>query len=514
MIEKPALVAKDLRKAYGATQALDGVSLEIGAGEVHAFLGGNGSGKSTAIKLLAGVVQADAGELLIGEESVAAKDMTPGLAQALGLRFVHQQPPVFPMETIAENIALGFEFPRRRGGPIRWREVRERAEVAVERFGLDLDVMEPMSRLRPANQAMIAIVRALQDLHELSKAVLILDEPTAALPRDEAQTLLDAVREYAAQGLAVLFVTHRLEEVLQSADRATVLKDGKVTGVLARPISRTTVWSRRSSARPSRTAAPRDGRPPRTPVRDSPSTRSSPDRSPARPSTSPRARWSASPAYWGPDAHLSCGPSSASTPAGAGPSASTASRSSSRPRRPRSMRASPTSPRIARSTPSSTGLSVNENISMVATDDYWRSGWLRTRQEKQDARSLMGDFGIKAAGEQALIGSLSGGNQQKVVLGRWIRKPVKVLLLDEPTQGVDVGARAEIFAAINRAAADGTAVVMVSSEFEELTLMCSRILVLRDGYIGAEITEPSSDAMELERAVHEGKKQESPTQNG
>lgn len=492
-----------LTKAFGATQALDGVSFRIESGQVHALLGGNGSGKSTAIKILAGVVPGDAGKVRFADTTIDSRHITPAAAQALGFRFVHQRPAIFPFLSIAENVALGFEYPRDRLGRIRWRTVRRRAEEALQRFGLDLDVAQLATAVRPATQAMVAIARALQDLDELGRGVLVLDEPTAALPQDEASILLEAIAGYASRGLGVLFVTHRLEEVLKVATSATVLKDGRVSGVLGKSeishdrLVEGIVGATIDDAAETERRAP-VGLLPRLSVSSLSGERLSDVTFDVREgeivgiagllgsgrSTLLRTLFGITP-HSGGTVMLDGEPITLASPKDA-------------------IEAGVAYvPEDRAQDALFHEMSVLENISMVATGEYWRGGWIRGGQEKRDADLLMRKFQIKAKGTGAMIGSLSGGNQQKVVLARWIRRPTRLLLLDEPTQGVDVGARTELFASINQAAAAGTAVIMVSSEFEELGLICDRALVIRRGRLVGEIANPSKDLLELERAVQQ-----------
>jgi len=190
-------------------------------------VGGNGSGKSTLIKILSGVVKPDAGTIRIGETTLTGVlGSRPDEAREAGLRVVHQKSSVFPDLSVAENLALGSEFPRRRIGAINWRAQRAKASEVLERFGIDAEPTDQVQRLRPATRAMVAIARALQDLNEDSPGTLVLDEPTASLPPSEVHVVLDAMRRYAAVGHAVVFVSHRLDEVLSATDRLTVLKDG------------------------------------------------------------------------------------------------------------------------------------------------------------------------------------------------------------------------------------------------------------------------------------------------
>ena len=502
-----AASVSDLTKSYGATQALDRASFEVKAGQIHALLGGNGSGKSTAIKLLAGIVPADGGTVRINDEVLDARSMDPRRARTLGLRFVHQQSTVFNELTVAENLAMGFEFPRGPLGQIRWREVRRRAQLALDRFEIDIDAGRPASTLGPAGQAMLAIARALQDLDDLGRGILILDEPTAALPPSEVSTLLSAMRQYAARGLGVLFVTHRIDEVLEVATAATILRDGRVAGALKKDeLSRDSLVAGivgatidESRWKPERTQSNKDTDGAKLEVRE---------------------------LVGGPvtGASFEVGKGEVVGIAGLlGSGRSSLLRMLFGAVRPdggevvldgEAIRVSDSKQAVDKGiayVPEDRAqdglfaqLTVTENMSIGVTRQYWRNGFLRLRRERADTTALMEKFKVRAAGESASIGSLSGGNQQKVVLARWLRMPLQVLLLDEPTQGVDVGARAEIFAAIAEAATEGTAVVLVSSEFEELSMICDRVLVMHRGKIVREVSDPSVDGLELDRIVNEG----------
>ncbi|HMC69184.1 MAG TPA: ATP-binding cassette domain-containing protein, partial [Mycobacteriales bacterium] len=225
---RTALAVRGLSKTYAGTLALDSLFLQIQPGEIHALLGGNGSGKSTTIKILAGVVPADpGGEIAVGDEVTGVSEWTPARAHAAGLRFVHQQPAVFPEMTVAENLALGAEFPRGLGGRVDWKALNARTAELLARFQIPAAPKTPLMALRPADRARVTIVRAMQDLDDAASGILVLDEPTAALPAAEVDALLEALRSYAAAGLSILYVSHRLDEVLSVADRVSVLRDGR-----------------------------------------------------------------------------------------------------------------------------------------------------------------------------------------------------------------------------------------------------------------------------------------------
>jgi len=221
-----------LSKTYPGTRALIDVDIDVRRGEVHALLGGNGSGKSTLIKVLAGVENADAGATItIGGTSHPGEHWSSKLARASGLRFVHQAPALFFSLTVAENIAIGHGFPMTLGR-INWWRLRKHTDELLQRYGVAASPDTPVGDLRAADRTRVAIIRALQDQDEANSGVLVLDEPTAALPAREVDGLLATLRRYAAAGQAILYVTHRLDEVLSLADRVTVLRDGERTATV------------------------------------------------------------------------------------------------------------------------------------------------------------------------------------------------------------------------------------------------------------------------------------------
>jgi ribose transport system ATP-binding protein len=474
-------------KAFGATQALDDVSFELKRGSIHALLGGNGSGKSTLIKLIAGVEAADAGQLEVRGERHELRSMTPARAREAGLHFVHQQRTTFPQLTVTENLAIGRGFDTGAGGRIEWRRARRRAAAVLERFRIDAHPDQELGELGPATQTMVAIARALQDQDDDADGVLLLDEPTAALPAPEASLLLGALRRYADAGQAIVYVTHRLEEVFAVADRATLLRDGRVVDTVepsqldheslvelimgrtveqierlrGRPEGRTILEARRISAGP---LSPLDidlrageivglagligsGR-----------------------STLLRALFGVRPLESG-EIRIDGEPRRIDSP----PEAMAAGLAYV----PEDRQADAAFPE----------LSVGENLSLTVIPDYWHRGMLNRRREHRDALGLFDSFLITAESDGAPLRSLSGGNQQKVVLARWLRRQPRILLLDEPTQGVDVGARAEIYELVHRAVADGAAALVASSDFEELARVCDRVIVLRKGRAVAELRD-------------------------
>jgi ribose transport system ATP-binding protein len=496
----PVLRVEGVCKAFGATQALDDVSFDLRRGTIHALLGGNGSGKSTLIKMLAGVQPGDSGRVVVGEDAWEATEVTPEASRAAGLRFVHQQNSTFAGLTVAENLHVGRGFETARGGRIRWSRVRRRTEGLLERFQIDARPDQRMSELGRARQAMVAIARALQDQEDAHSGVLVLDEPTSSLPATEVTVLFEALRRYAADGQSILFVTHRLDEVMDIADRATMLRDGRVAGTVERG------------------GMTEDGLVElmvgRALARDTGQTHAL--------STS--------------DVVLSCDGLSGGALRSVGFSLrrgeilgiagllgsgrSTLLRVLFGLIRPDGGEVSLDGRRYA---PNSIQdamregvayvpedrvqeaafleLPVTDNISMTVLGDYYRKGLFRHRAERADARREMAAFQVKASSERARFGSLSGGNQQKVVLARWLRRAPRLLLLDEPTNGVDVGARAELYGLVRAAAGRGTSVIVVSSEFEELERLCDRVLVFQRGRITAEVKGADIDTDRLEQLV-------------
>ncbi len=498
------LVVSDLAKSFPGTRALGGVSLTVRAGEVHALLGGNGCGKSTFIKAIAGVQPADAGTIRAGGLERPAPRWSAALARQAQLHVVHQQSSGFGNLTVAENLAAGRGFERR--GPLRtiaWRAQRRRARDVLERFALDVDPDVELMRLRPAAQRMIAIARALQGAEEERPGLVVLDEPTAALPGAEAKLLLESLRSLIAGGWAILYVTHLLDELANFADRATVLRDGRVAGVLAED---EITHARLLGLMTGRAQLVHDAV--------------------VRPSAAPREVALQV-------THLRGGPlRDVTLEAGSGEIVGIAGligsgRSSllqalfgattpesgeltldGRPL-PRGSVADAIEQGVAyvaedRAKESSfAGMSVAENLSAAHVGERRRGPALDLAGERRAACDAIARYGIRCNGPSARFGSLSGGNQQKLIVARWLTRMPRLLLLDEPTQGVDVAARAEIHVLVREAAAAGTTVLVASSDPDELVALCDRVLVLRRGTVTDELTGSRCTAAEIERAAYD-----------
>jgi ribose transport system ATP-binding protein len=493
-------------KTFPGTRALDRVTLELSRGEIHALVGNNGSGKSTLIKILAGVQAADpGGEIRIGAHSFDAARFTPELARASGLHFVHQVPALFPMLTVAENMAIGRGFETAGLGTIRWQKQRERAARLIERFHIHATPDLPVALLEPADRTLVAIARALQDQEGEKHGVLFLDEPTAALPGPEVERLLSTLRRYAAAGQTIVYVSHRLDEVLRTSDRVSALRDGRLVATVP------TAGMTENGLVELMLGHAID--------RASPSEAQHGDKS---------ALLRVKELSGGPMARVSFELDRGEIVGIAGLIGSGSSHvlrtlfgaEASRegeialdgkrfiPAHP----ADAIAEKVAYLPPdraldaSFNALSVRMNLSATDVGRYFAGLRLRHDRERADARIAIERFMIGAASDIQPLYTLSGGNQQKVVLARWLRDRPKLLLLDEPTQGVAAHARTEIHGLLREAARAGTALLVVSSDFEELAELCDRVLVMVQGRIVSEVRPPALDAHRLTELAHFGAK--------
>jgi ABC-type sugar transport system ATPase subunit len=460
---------RGIEKRFGAIRALGGVDLELVAGEVHALVGENGAGKSTLIKVLSGAHAPDAGTLEVDGERIEA--LTPARARALGIAVLYQHETVFPELTVAETLFLGCD-----GAVIDWRARRARAQELLASIGAEFGPDARVAELAPAQRKELEIARALA----AGAPVLVLDEPTAVLPAREAERLLATVAGLKARGIAVLYISHRLEEIERLADRITVLRDGK------------SVWS--GSARGvSRAELVRHmvGREVTATVRASGSIRHGEPRLKVQALTA-RALGLA-------DVSLELFPGEIlglGGLVGAGRSEflrclaglERFERGSvtldGRPFAPRAPRAAiEAGVVLVPEDRARDGLVLAESVQRNA-ELPWHARHLLTPAAPAHVAAL-GPRVLREADVRATLaqpaGSLSGGNQQKLVLGKWLVEAPRVLLLDEPTQGIDVAGRADLHAKARALAAAGAAVLVVSSDLEELLALSDRIAVLHRG---------------------------------
>lgn len=496
-----------ISKTFPGTRALDDVSMGFARGEIHALLGNNGSGKSTLIKILAGVYNADPGGTLhMRDKRFDAASFTPELARIEGLHFVHQNPALFPMLTVAENLALGrgFEVKGRWASRIDWRKQHARAQQLIARYHIRATPDLPAYLLDPPERTLVAIARALQDQEDAAEGVLILDEPTASLAGPEVERLMASLRRYAQAGQTIILVTHRLDEVLAHTDRVSALRDGKHVGTA--PTSEMNeqklVTLMLGHAQPEADAV----------------------------SGAAAAAGSARPllkvsglrggAVQGLNFELRKGEVlGLAGLLGSGASQvlrllfGAAARSGGSvelegqaylPRAPSEAIARGVAyvPPDRATESSFAGLPVRQNLSAVNVGRYFQGLRLRHDREASDARSSIGRFMIRTASDQQPLSTLSGGNQQKVIVARWLRDEPRLLLLDEPTQGVAAHARDEIHGFLRRAAKSGMALIVVSTDFAELCQLCDRVLVIANGRSVAERSGSALDTHQLTELAH------------
>ncbi|GAA3755664.1 sugar ABC transporter ATP-binding protein [Microbacterium kribbense] len=495
-----AVEVRHLDKDFAGTRALNDASLLVRGGTVHALLGGNGSGKSTTIKILAGVYRADAGDLTIFGQTHDLGEYTPATAQQAGLRFVHQDLGLFLDLSVEENFALDSGYPTRRGG-IDWRALRRKVTRLLAEYELDVDPRAAIRTLRPSDQTMVAIARALQDQDSEQQLILVLDEPTARLAAHESELLLQRVRRRADAGQTVLIVSHRLREVLGVSDDFTIYRDGRLAGALvdASPTEEELVEIMAGKAvralHPTGDRAHADG----TPVFTARGLRGGPVR--GIDLTVHRGE------ILGLTGLVGAGRSSVlkmlfgeHTPAGG---TMTLDGKRYAPHNVGEAMAAGVAmvPEDRAHEASFMDQTVTENLAVARLSENWTGGFMPRGRERDAARELIAEFGVKVAGPEAPYSSMSGGNQQKVVLARWMQRRPRLLLLDEPTQGVDVMSRADIYDSIRRAAAAGCAVIVASSDLAEIHALCDRTLVLSRGKISDEVAAGTLDVDALTSLV-------------
>ena len=489
---EPALLAmRGISKRFPGVQALDGADFTVRQGEIHALMGENGAGKSTLLKVLTGVHRRDAGTIHLGGRPIDPR--SPREAEALGLSTVYQEINLIPHLSVAENISLGRQPTRL--GMIRWRAIAERAVRALERVDLRLDVSQPVASCSIAVQQMVAIARAL----DVSARLLILDEPTSSLDEKEVAELFAVLRKLRGQGLGIVFVTHFLDQVYAVADRITVLRDGRLVGEYeAARLPRVELVSRMVGR--ELTAAP--------PAPPTPACAAAATEGPLVEVRGLGRRGSIAPIDF---AIRRCEVVGLAGLLGSGRTETARllfgiDRADSGEVRVDGRPVALTSPHAAMRagfafTPENRKregiiphLSVRENIvlALQAGRGLWRS--LPRGKQLEIADRFIAALGIKTPGPEQPAGNLSGGNQQKVLLARWLATEPRLLILDEPTRGIDVGAKAEIERLIARLRADGLAILFISSELEEIVRDCQRVVVLRDRakvgeLVGEQITE-------------------------
>ncbi len=470
-----ALVVRHLSKSFGGVRALDGASLAVAPGEVHGLLGENGSGKSTLIRVLAGFHAPDPGSELAVRGRRVRLPLPPGRARELGIVFVHQDLGLIPSLSVAENLRLG-ELAARRDWRISWQREHARARESLARFGLELDPRRPVAHLRPVQRALLAIVRAAEEMRSVRAAqgVLVLDEPTVFLPEPERRRLFALARALADDGGSVLFVSHDLDEAIGLADRITVLRDGRAVATVSAGQLDPHALAELVTGRPPEAVTARKPRAARVAasvvgltgdvVRDL-----SFDLDAGEVLLLFGARS-------GRSGRLVLGNASYEIPA-------------LTPRR--ALRVGMALIPADRDLHGGVGsLPVADNLTLPMLDGYHRRLVLDRPKMLRDAAHLLTRFGVRPNEPRLRFSALSGGNQQKALVAKALNTGPRLLLLDGPTRGVDVGARAQIFALIRGAAEAGASIVCASTDREELAAICDRILVFSGGRAVRESAGP------------------------
>ncbi|MGY1633351.1 sugar ABC transporter ATP-binding protein [Geodermatophilus sp. SYSU D01186] len=478
----PLLEMHGIVKSFPGVRALDGVDLDVRAGEVHCLLGQNGAGKSTLIKVLAGAHQPDAGSITWRGEPVSLS--TPQAAMSLGIATIYQELDLVAGLTVADNVFLGREHARL--GLTRPASANRAAAELLARLGhADIRPTTEVGSLPAASQQMVSIARALSQDAKL----IIMDEPSAVLDNEEVERLFTVMRDLTAHDVAVVYISHRLEEIRQVGDRITVLKDGRTvaTGLPARTTATREVITLMTGRDieyvfPERRTRPHTDERPLLEVEG----------------LGLRGRFAdvSFSVHAGEIVGLAglvgSGRSEIlETVYGARRATAGTVRVGGRRLRPGDVGGAVSAgvglaPEERKSQALLLGESVSRNISISSLRRFARAGFLSRGSEKAAAREQVQALDVRPADVDREVRTLSGGNQQKVVLARWLLRDCHVLLLDEPTRGVDVGARAEIYALIRELADRGVAVVVVSSEIPEVLGLADRVLVVADGRVLAE----------------------------
>jgi ribose transport system ATP-binding protein len=484
-VAPPVLEMRGIRKEFPGVVALDGVDLTLEAGAVHMLLGENGAGKSTLMKILSGAYRRDAGEIRVNGQPADIR--SPRDALALGIRVIYQELNLVPQLSVAENIFLGAA-PVRWGGMVDWRALFDRTSTLLNDLGMALDPRVAVSRLGLAQRQMVEIAKALS---QPGASILVMDEPTSSLTSREVSQLFSLIERLAARGVAIVYITHRLDEVFRIGHRITVMRDGRL--VSTEPIQDVTV------PQLVRMMANRD------------LTEHFPKVRAARGEELLRVEGIGGGLLAGISFSLHAGEviglggllGAGRTELARVLAGADSCREGRLVVRGREVRFRDPADAIAhgigllpedrKAQGLVPGLTVARNIALPHGRRLARLGILARHCETALARPIAEELRVKATPTQA-VRLLSGGNQQKVVLGKWLAGNVRIFIFDEPTRGVDVGAKVEIYHLMNRLTASGAGIIMVSSELPELLGMSDRILVMYRGRLQTEIA--AADATE------------------
>jgi len=473
----PLLEMRGIVKTFPGVRALAGVDFTLRAGEIHALMGENGAGKSTLVKVLTGVYPRDAGDVRL--EGVSIEPRSPHDAEACGIATVYQEVNLIPYLSVAENISLGREPVRM--GLIRWKEMRKRAEHALARLGLHIDVEQDLSSYSLAIQQMVAIARAL----DLRARLLVLDEPTSSLDEREVQELFAVLRRLKAEGMGIVFITHFMDQVYALSDRITVLRDGHLVGEYeAASLPRLELVARMIGKTPEDVAAMEQQSAVADPLEEEPFLAAldlgrtgalHPLNLAVRrgevlglAGLLGSGRTETARLLFGVDratsGHIQIGGKNTSIHS---------------PRQAIQAGLAMT-PEDRKDAGLALDLSVRENMMLALQAQRGLCRPIREEEQHALVDEYIRALGIRTPSPEQAIRNLSGGNQQKVLLARWLLTRPALLILDEPTRGIDVGAKADIEKLIESLRAEGMALIFISGELEEVARIAQRVLVMRD----------------------------------
>ncbi len=494
----PLLAMRDIDKRFQGVKALSSASLEVAPGEIMALVGQNGAGKSTLIKVLTGANRRDGGSITFGEEPIDFA--SPHEAQRGGISTIYQEINLVPFRSVAENVFLGREY--RRYGLLDWRRMNDEAAELLRRFAMEIDVRRPLMDFSTAIQQMVAIARAVS----FKARLVIMDEPTSSLDEREVAVLFDVMRQLRAEGVAVIFITHRLDELYQVCDRVTVMRDGRtvttslmaevdklhlIAAMLGRDLETVRTHATGFSAASGKAGDEvlsaeglrigRKVRDARVEVRAGQIVGLTGLLGSGRTEVA-RAVFGADP----PDAGTIRLTGKEVTPREPAEAIALGVGYCSEDRKADGI---------------IPDMSVRENITLGILPRLTSMGVVDEARQRASVDRFMARLAIKAASVEQKIRELSGGNQQKVLLARWLCTDPKLLILDEPTRGIDVGAKAEIQSLIRELADQGLGVLMISSELEEIVEGADRVFVLSDGRTVADLPHAAASASAIMAAM-------------
>lgn len=488
---------KGITKSFGPVQVLKKVDFDLKTGEVHALMGENGAGKSTLMKILTGIYQKDLGEIKVKGKEASFKSAKE--AELAGITVIHQELNIIPYLTVAENMFLGKEITFGKTGLIKTKEMKKKTKEHLKRLGIDLDAEEVAGSLSVGQQQMIEIARAVATNSE----VLVMDEPTAALTDREIESLFKVISGLREQGVGIVYISHRMEEIFRMCDRITVLRDGQSIGTKItkdtsfEEIVKMMVGRELGERFPARSARPGNEK---IRIED----------------------FSAEGAFEDISFSVRSGEIlGVAGLMGAGRTEIMEGIFGKRPLKGGSIYIDGNKAQIRHPYDAIKagigfitedrkdeglvlGLSVRENLVLPSLKRFSKKGLMSDKKEADYVKGMIEKLKVKTSGGEQIVKSLSGGNQQKVVIGKWLGIDPKVLILDEPTRGVDVGAKKEIYSIMNELTEKGVAIIMVSSELPEILGMSDRVMVIHEGKMTAIFDRQEADQEKIMQAATGG----------